>query len=162
MEKGKGMNILKLVVSIIICQFAGLIGYLFTRPAIPTWYASLRKPFFTPPDWVFGPVWIILYILMGIAASLVWQKTLDPKQTRNALILFGVQLVLNAFWPFMFFGLKSPLAGLITISILAAAILLTIQRFLGVSRTAGILLIPYFLWVSFASGLNLSIWYLNC
>ena len=162
MEKGKGMNILKLIVSIIICQFAGLIGYLFTRPAFPTWYASLRKPFFTPPDWVFGPVWIILYILMGIAASLVWQNTLDPKQTRNALILFGVQLVLNAFWPFMFFGLKSPLAGLITISILAAAILLTIQRFLGVSRTAGILLIPYFLWVSFASGLNLSIWYLNC
>jgi len=156
------MNILKLIVSIIICQFAGLIGYLFTRPAFPTWYASLRKPFFTPPDWVFGPVWIILYILMGIAASLVWQNTLDPKQTRNALILFGVQLVLNAFWPFMFFGLKSPLAGLITISILAAAILLTIQRFLGVSRTAGILLIPYFLWVSFASGLNLSIWYLNC
>jgi tryptophan-rich sensory protein len=99
---------------------------------------------------------------MGIAASLVWQNTLDPKQTRNALILFGVQLVLNAFWPFMFFGLKSPLAGLITISILAAAILLTIQRFLGVSRMAGILLIPYFLWVSFASGLNLSIWYLNC
>lgn len=97
MEKGRGMNILKLIVSIIICQFAGLIGYLFTRPAIPTWYASLRKPFFTPPDWVFGPVWIILYILMGIAASLVWQKTLDPKQTRNALILFGVQLVLNAF-----------------------------------------------------------------
>jgi tryptophan-rich sensory protein len=162
MEKGRGMNILKLIVSIIICQFAGLIGYLFTRPAFLTWYASLRKPFFTPSDWVFGPVWIILYILMGIAAFLVWQKTLDPKQTRNALILFGVQLVLNAFWPFVFFGLKSPLAGLIAISILAAAILLTIQRFLGVSRTAGILLIPYFLWVSFASGLNLSIWYLNC
>ena len=161
MEKERGMNIAKLIISIIICQLAGLIGYIFTRPAIPTWYASLRKPFFTPPDWVFGPAWVILYILMGIAASLVWQKTSDPKQARNALILFGVQLVLNAFWSFVFFGLKSPLAGLIEISILAAAILLTIQKFLGVSRTAGMLLIPYFIWVSFASGLNLSIWYLN-
>src|SRR3972149_3515144 len=158
MERGRGMDILKLIISIIICQLAGLIGYLFTRPAIPTWYASLRKPFFTPPDWVFGPVWIILYILMGIAASLVWQKNLEQKQTRNALILFGAQLILNAFWPFVFFGLKSPLAGLIAISILAGAILLTIQRFSGVSRTAGILLIPYFIWVSFASGLNLSIY----
>jgi len=161
MEKERGMNIAKLIISIIICQLAGLIGYIFTRPAIPTWYASLRKPFFTPPDWVFGPAWVILYILMGIAASLVWQKTSDPKQARNALILFGVQLVLNAFWSFVFFGLKSPLAGLIEISILAAAILLTIQKFLGVSRTAGMLLIPYFIWVAFASGLNLSIWYLN-
>ena len=155
------MNILKLIISIIICQLAGLIGYFFTRPAIPTWYASLRKPFFTPPDWVFGPAWIILYILMGIAASLVWQNRLDPQKTRNALTLFGIQLVLNAFWSFVFFGLKSPLAGLIEIAILAAAILLTIQKFLGVSRTAGILLIPYFIWVAFASGLNLSIWYLN-
>jgi tryptophan-rich sensory protein len=155
------MNILKLIISIIICQLAGLIGYFFTRPAIPTWYASLRKPFFTPPDWVFGPAWIILYILMGIAASLVWQNRLDPQKTRNALTLFGFQLVLNAFWSFVFFGLKSPLAGLIEIAILAAAILLTIQKFLGVSRTAGILLIPYFIWVAFASGLNLSIWYLN-
>jgi benzodiazapine receptor len=162
MEKGRGVNILKLIVSIVVCQIAGLIGYLFTRPAIPTWYASLRKPFFTPPDWIFGPVWIILYILMGIAASLVWQKGLDQKDTRYALLLFGVQLVLNALWSILFFGLKSPLAGLIGIVLLALAILLTIQKFLGVSRPAGILLIPYFLWVSFASGLNLSIWYLNC
>jgi tryptophan-rich sensory protein len=155
------MNILKLIISIIICQVAGLIGYLFTRPAIPTWYASLRKPFFTPPDWVFGPAWIILYILMGIAVSLVWQNRSDPKKTRNALTLFGIQLGLNAFWPFVFFGLKSPLAGLVEISILAVAILLTIHKFLGVSRTAGILLIPYFIWVAFASGLSLSIYALN-
>jgi tryptophan-rich sensory protein len=161
MEKGKGRNILKLIISISICQIAGLIGFIFTRPAIPTWYASLQKPFFTPPDWVFGPIWIIMYILMGIAASLVWQNRSDPKKTRDALTLFGIQLVLNAFWPFLFFGLKSPLAGLIEITILAAAILLTIHKFLGVSERAGILLIPYFIWVSFASGLNLSIWYLN-
>ena len=162
MERGKGMNIRKLIISIIICQFAGFIGYMFARPAIPTWYASLQKPFFTPPDWVFGPVWIIVYILMGIAAALVWQDRSDPQKTRKALTLFGILLVLNAFWPFLFFGLKSPLAGLIEITILAAAILLTIQKVSGVSERAGILLIPYFIWVSFASGLNLSIWYLNC
>jgi benzodiazapine receptor len=161
MEKGRGMNVPKLGVSIVVCQIAGLIGYIFTRPAIPTWYASLRKPFFTPPDWIFGPVWIIMYILMGIAASLVWQRRLGQKQKWNALILFSGQLVLNALWPFLFFGLKSPLAGLIGIVLLALAILLTIQRFLEVSRTAGILLIPYFLWVSFSSGLNLSIYALN-
>jgi len=162
MEKEGGMNIPKLIVSVVICQIAGFIGYIFTRPAIPTWYASLGKPFFTPPDWVFGPVWIILYILMGIAASLVWQKGLGQKQSRNALIFFGIQLVLNALWPFLFFGLKSPIAGLIEIVVLGVAILLTIWKFLEVSRAAGILLVPYFLWVSFASGLNLSIWYLNC
>ena len=156
------MNILKLVVSIVICQAAGLIGYFFARPAIPTWYADLRKPFFTPPDWLFGPVWVILYALIGIAAYRVWQKGLDQKDARYALVLFGVQLVLNALWPIIFFGLKSPLAGFVEITILAAAILWTIQRFLGVSKTAGTLLIPYFIWVSFASGLNLSIWYLNC
>jgi len=157
MEKGRGVNILKLIVSIAVCQAAGFIGYFFARPAIPTWYADLRKPFFTPPDWVFGPVWIILYVLIGVAAYLVWQKGLGQRAARYALALFGVQLVLNALWPFIFFGLKSPLAGFVEITILGAAVLWTIQRFLDVSKTAGMLLIPYFLWVSFASGLNLSI-----
>jgi tryptophan-rich sensory protein len=160
-SKGEGMNIPKLIVSIVICQLVGIIGSIFTRPAIPTWYVSLIKPSFTPPDWVFGPVWIILYFLMGIAASLVWQKGLEQKQVWHALILFGVQLVLNALWSFAFFGMRSPLAGLIVISILAVTIIFTIQSFLRASKAAGILLIPYFLWVAFASGLNLSIWVLN-
>jgi tryptophan-rich sensory protein len=98
---------------------------------------------------------------MGFAAFLVWRKGWHQKQTRSALILFGVQLILNALWSFMFFGLRSPLAGLIEISILSVAILLTLQSFLQISRVAGLLLIPYFLWVAFASGLNLSIWVLN-
>jgi tryptophan-rich sensory protein len=136
-------------------------GSIFTKRAILSWYASLKRPFFTPPDWVFAPVWIILYILMGVAAILIWRKDFHQKQTRSALVLFGVQWILNALWSFLFFRLRSPFAGLIEISILSVAVLLTIQSFLQVSRIAGLLLIPYFLWVAFASGLNLSIWVLN-
>ena len=161
MERSRRVEIAKLVSSIILCQAVGMIGSIFTKPAILSWYVSLKKPFFTPPDWVFAPVWVILYILMGVAAFFVWRKGWPQKQTRSALILFGVQLILNVLWSFMFFGLRSPLAGLIEISILSVALLFTIQSFLQISRIAGLLLIPYFLWVAFASGLNLSIWVLN-
>jgi len=161
MERVGKAEIAKLVSCIILCQVAGILGSIFTKPAILSWYISLKKPFFTPPDWVFAPVWIILYVLMGFAAFLVWRKGFHQKQTRGALILFAVQLVLNVLWSFMFFRLRSPFAGLVEISILAVAVLLTIQSFLQVSRVAGLLLIPYFLWVAFASGLNLSIWALN-
>lgn len=162
MLKGKGTDIYRLIIAVLVCQLAGLIGSFFTRPAISTWYAELIKPRFTPPDWVFGPVWISLYILMGIAAFLVWRRGFHHQVVKRALALFSVQLVLNALWSFLFFGLRSPLAGLIGISILGIAIIFTVRSFLKVSRTAGLLLIPYFLWVSFATGLNLSIWWLNC
>ena len=162
MSEFKKGEILKLVISLGVCQAAGFIGSFFTRPAISTWYAELIKPRFTPPDWVFGPVWISLYILMGIAAFLVWSRGFHHQVVRRALALFGVQLVLNALWSFLFFWLRSPLAGLIGICVLGIAIILTVRSFLKVSRTAGLLLIPYFLWVSFATGLNLSIWWLNC
>jgi tryptophan-rich sensory protein len=99
---------------------------------------------------------------MGIAAFLVWRKGLHHQVVRRALAIFGIQLVLNALWSFLFFGLRSPLAGGIEIFVLGIAIILTVRSFLAVSRTAGLLLIPYFLWVSFATGLNLSIWWLNC
>ncbi|KPK87444.1 MAG: hypothetical protein AMJ94_17050 [Deltaproteobacteria bacterium SM23_61] len=158
----KKMDIYKLVVCILVCQLAGVIGSIFTRPAVPTWYAGLLKPRFMPPDWVFAPVWISLYFLIGIAAFLVWRRGLHHRVVRRALAFFGVQLVLNVLWSFLFFGLRSPLAGLVEISILGIAIILTVQSFLKVSRTGGLLLIPYFLWVSFATGLNLSIWWLNC
>ncbi len=162
MVRGKGADICKLIIAVLVCQAAGFIGSIFTRPAIPTWYAGLLKPRFMPPDWVFGPVWISLYLLMGIAAFLVWRRGLHHQVVRRGLAFFGVQLVLNALWPFLFFGLRSPLAGLIGISILGIAIILTDRSFLKASRTAGLLLLPYFLWVSFATGLNLSIWWLNC
>ena len=157
----KGSNILKLVVSILLCQCAGIVGSVFTAPAIPNWYAALQKPAFTPPNWLFAPAWITLYLLMGIAAFLVWRVGLDDRRVRAALMIFLIQLVLNALWSVAFFGLQSPLYGFIVIILLWFAILLTILSFARISRLASWLLVPYILWVSFASVLNISIWVLN-
>jgi len=154
-------DIVKLVVSIVACQCAGLIGSVFTTPAIPTWYATLDKPFFTPPSWLFAPAWITLYLLMAVAAFLVWRKGLGEEGVRCALILFLVQLVLNALWSVVFFGLQSPLYGMVVILALWVAILLTIIKFFRLSVAAGSLMLPYILWVSFASTLNIAIWLLN-
>ena len=153
-------EILKLVASVILCQLAGFLGSLFTAPAIPTWYATLKKPFFTPPNWIFSPVWISLFILMGISLFFVWQRQGHP-QFKKALIFFFVQLILNILWSFVFFGLRLPFLGLMDIVLLWIAILLTIQTFLKVSSFAGVLLIPYLLWVGFATLLNFSLWILN-
>lgn len=154
-------NIIKLVVSVVVCLAAGAIGSVFTRSAIPTWYATLVKPPFNPPNWLFAPVWTLLYILMGVSAFLVWRKGLENRQVRAALIIFLVQLILNALWSVVFFGLESPLYGLIVIVILWAAILITVIMFFRISRLASILLWPYLAWVSFAAILNGSIWMLN-
>jgi benzodiazapine receptor len=151
----------KLVISIIASLGAGIIGSVFTRSAIPTWYATLDKPPFNPPDWVFAPVWTFLYVLMGIAAFLVWRKGLGNRQVRTALIVFLIQLILNALWSVVFFGLESPLYGLIVISVLWFAILVTVLQFFKISRVASALLWPYLLWVTFAAVLNSSIWLLN-
>jgi benzodiazapine receptor len=154
-------EILKLVVSIIICQIAGVIGSIFTTPAIPVWYASLIKPTFTPPNWVFAPVWTGLYLLMGISAFLVWRKGSDNHLVNSALRLFIIQLILNTFWSILFFGLRSPVLGFLEMILLWVAILLTILSFFRASKIAGFLLVPYILWVSFAAILNFSIWRLN-
>jgi len=154
-------NIVKLVVSIVACQCAGVIGSVFTTPAIPNWYAALEKPFFTPPSWLFAPAWITLYLLMAIAAFLIWRKGLGEEGVKTALVIFLVQLVLNALWSVVFFGLQSPLYGMVVILVLWIAILLTIIKFFKLSTAAGALLLPYILWVSFASILNISIWVLN-
>jgi tryptophan-rich sensory protein len=154
-------EILKLVVSIIICQLAGFIGSIFTTPAIPGWYAALVKPTFTPPNWVFAPVWTSLYLLMGISAFLVWRKGLDNHLVDSGLRIFILQLFLNTLWSFLFFGLKFPFLGFLEIVLLWVAILLAILSFFRVSKLAGILLLPYLLWVSFAVILNFSIWRLN-
>jgi benzodiazapine receptor len=156
----KVINILKLLASIILCQLAGVVGSIFTTPAIPTWYESLRKPFFNPPDWVFSPVWISLYILMGISLFMVW-RNLDHPKVKTGFIFFFAQLILNILWSIAFFGLRSPFLGFIDIILLWIAILFTIQNFLKISKTAGLLLIPYFLWVSFAALLNFNLWILN-
>jgi translocator protein len=154
-------EILKILICIIICESAGVIGSIFTTPAIPGWYAALVKPSFTPPNWVFAPVWTSLYLLMGISAFLVWRKSLDNHLLNSGLRIFILQLILNTLWSFLFFGLKSPLLGLIEIVLLWVAIILAILSFFRVSKVAGILLLPYILWVSFAAILNFSIWRLN-
>jgi tryptophan-rich sensory protein len=157
----KKKDIWKLVVSVVASLAAGGIGSIFTREAIPTWYATLEKPAFNPPNWLFAPVWTLLYILMGVAAFLVWRKGLENRQVRTALIVFLVQLVLNALWSVVFFGLESPLYGLVVIAALWVAILFTTLMFYRISRVAGVLMLPYLLWVTFAAVLNESIWLLN-
>ena len=151
----------KLFISILICLFAGFIGSFFTSSAIPTWYTTLQKPSFAPPNWVFFPVWTTLFIMMGISLFLVWQKGWEDKKVKTAIYIFAGQLVLNALWSIAFFGFKSPLLGLMEIIILWIAIAATILSFMKVSRTAAYLLIPYIIWVSFAAILNFSIWGLN-
>ena len=161
MKSVKSKDILKLIVSLVICQCAGLIGSIFTTAAIPTWYATLEKPPFTPPNWLFAPAWATLYVLMGIAAFLVWRKEVNREGAKLALMIFLIQLVLNALWSVVFFGLESPLAGVIVILVLWVAILFTVLKFFKLSMAAGLLLLPYILWVSFAAILNISIWLLN-
>jgi translocator protein len=161
MEQSKINNILKLITSIIICLFTGFIGSIFTSPSIPTWYAALTKPSFDPPDWIFAPVWTTLFVLMGISLYLVWNKGLQDKKVKISMFTFGIQLLLNVLWSFLFFGLHSPFYAFLEIIVLWIAIMLTIVNFSRVSRTAGFLLLPYICWVSFAAILNFSIWRLN-
>ena len=155
------LEVFKLLISIAICQVVGLLGSIATTPSIPTWYLTLKKPWFTPPNWIFAPVWLTLFFLMGVAAFLVWRRGIKNQQIKVALIVFAVQLIINVLWSFAFFGLRSPIAGLIVIVILWIAILVTIFRFFKISRSAGFLLLPYIIWVSIAAALNTSILILN-
>ena len=143
-----------------ICLGAGLLGMIFTSPAIPGWYASLVKPSFNPPNWIFAPVWNLLYTMMAAALFIV-SGTKSSRERSLAVYTFAGQLSLNAAWSAVFFGAQSPLGGLVVIILLWLAILLTIQRFRPISRYAAWLLVPYLLWVSFASVLNFFLWRLN-
>lgn len=151
----------KLIASVLICQMAGVIGSIFTFSSIPTWFAAIKKPFFMPPNWVFGPAWLILYTLMGISAYMVYEKGIKKKNVRSALTIFGAQLVLNSLWSILFFGLQSPFLAFIEIIPLWLMILFTIVKFYKINRTAAYLLIPYILWGSFAVVLTYYIWILN-
>jgi tryptophan-rich sensory protein len=152
---------IKLILSIFICHLVGFIGSLFSRSAIPEWYVHLNKPGFTPPNWVFAPAWLILYTLMGIALFLVWRRGIQDRNIKKSVVLFGAQLLVNGLWSILFFGQHSPIAGFIDIIILWFLIVFTIISFLRISRLAGLLLVPYLLWVSFATVLNGSILILN-
>jgi len=157
----RSKDILTLIVLVLICQAAGGIGGLFTATSVGTWYAGLRKPPYNPPGWIFGPVWTVLYALMGVAAWLVVRRGWDSVAVKAALAAFVAQLVLNMLWSAVFFGMRSPGIAFIELLGLWVAILVTIRLFWRVSPTAGALLVPYVLWVSFAAVLNYSIWRLN-
>jgi len=154
-------KIIRLFVSILICQLVGLAGSTVTVPAISSWYLTLKKAPFNPPNWVFAPAWTLLFLLMGIALFLIWNKGLKKKNVAVALAYFAVQLSLNFLWSFFFFGLHSPFFAFIDIVLLWIFIFLTIQKFAKISKTASYLLVPYLLWVSFASVLNFFVWRLN-
>jgi tryptophan-rich sensory protein len=149
------------VLCIGICMLFAFAGSLFTPEPGSWYYTTLRKPSWNPPDWLFPPVWTLLFIMMGIALSLVLNHGIDKKEVRNGAALFAFQLVLNLGWSASFFGLRSPLAGLMVILLLWLAIVGTIVRFARVSNAASTLLIPYLAWVSFASYLNFTILMLN-
>lgn len=161
MERIGLKDLLKIVLCIIICQAAGVVGSIFTSSSVSSWYPTLIKPSFTPPGWLIGLVWTILFTLMGISLFLVWREGLDQADVKTAIYFFAAQLVVNVMWSGAFFGLQSPLAGLAVIAVLWVLILMTIIRFWPISRGAALLLVPYILWVSFAAFLNFAIWNLN-
>ena len=151
----------KLLISVIGCEIVGVLGTPFTIPAIPAWYASLNKPFFAPPNWVFGPVWTLLYFLMGVAFYLIWKQGFEKKRVKTAGLFFLAQLGLNLIWSPIFFGLRAPLLGLVVIVAMWTLIVMTMKKFYPLSRLALYLLVPYLLWVSLATTLNASIVILN-
>ena len=149
------------ILCIVVPLLAGVIGSLFTISSIPTWYASLIKPALTPPAWVFGPVWTTLYILMGISLYLVVREGAENKPVKQGMLVFAAQLIVNVLWSIVFFGLQSPLLGLVMILVLIVMILATIYSFYCVSPVAAALLVPYIAWVCIATYLNAMILVLN-
>jgi benzodiazapine receptor len=154
-------ELMKVFAFILACQLAGIIGSIFTFPSIDTWYSSLQRPSFSPPNWVFGPVWIMLYTMIGISAYMVWKKGWKSKGVRTSLYIFSIQLILNSAWSFLFFGLNNLLLALFEIVVLWAFIVLTVLKFYKIDKRAAWLLAPYLLWVSFAMILNYYFWMLN-
>lgn len=151
---------ISLVFFILICLVIGLFGSFWTKEAVSTWYPTLTKPSWTPPDFVFGPVWSSLYIMIAVSGWLIYRS--DPSQNRTvALKFYAFQLALNFIWSFLFFSLRNPLLGMIDILFLCLMILLTIIKSWPVSRLASLLLVPYLAWVIYAATLNIGIWLLN-
>jgi tryptophan-rich sensory protein len=143
------------------CLMVGFIGSLPTAEAISSWYPSIVKPSFNPPNWLFAPVWTTLYVMMGMAIGIIWHEGWEREAVKNAVMLFLAQLVLNGFWSIIFFGTRSPGAALVIIVILWILIVLCIKHFFPINKLAAYLMVPYLLWVSFATILNASIYWLN-
>ena len=161
----KKANLTKTIISISACVLIGLLSSLATKSSAETWFLTLEKPFFNPPRWIFAPVWTILYILMGYSFAIIWSNKSQSRRSKEiikkAMMLFGIQLGLNALWSILFFGLCNPFLALIEILLLWLMIFETIKAFKKVDDFASKLLLPYLVWVSFATILNGSIWYLN-
>jgi len=159
----KKIDYKKLVICLLIPQLAGLLGSIANFTSLDSWYISLVKPSFNPPSWVFGPVWTLLFLLMGWSLYLIWQEKglLHKKQWYSTIKIFSVQLGLNILWSYLFFFFRNPLAGFLEIILLWVFILLNIIYFYKLNKTAGLLLVPYLLWVSFATFLNFNLWILN-
>ena len=154
-------RVLYITVSVLVCLAIGFLSSIATQSSVNDWYLTLDKPYFTPPNYLFAPVWTALYIMMGVAAGIVWSKGYHHIWVKTALYHFVFQLLLNALWSIVFFGLKNPLGGMIVILALLTMIILTIKWFRVISKPAAYLLVPYVLWVVFASALNYKIWELN-
>lgn len=159
-------DIKKLIAAILICQLAGIVGSMFTFSTITTWYVTLNKSQLSPPNWIFGPVWTILYTLMGVSLYLIYKKYERARanakgQIKNAINIFAVQLMLNMLWSVLFFGLRSPILGFVCIIVLLISIIWTIKKFYPVSKEGALILLPYLIWVTFATYLNYSIVLLN-
>lgn len=157
----KTSTVLKIFISIFICLGIGFVGSIATQSSVDTWFTTLNKPSFNPPSWLFAPVWTTLYILMGVAAGIVWSRGFHHVWVKTALYHFGFQLVLNAAWSIAFFGYQSPLVALFVIIALIVLVLITFKWFKIVNNLAAYLLIPYLLWLLFAAALNFEIWRLN-
>jgi len=150
-----------IAISVAVCLMIGFLSSFATQSSVNDWYLELNKPSFNPPNWVFAPVWTILYIMMGVAAGIVWAKGFYHIWVKTALYHFGIQLLFNALWSIIFFGFKNTFGALLVILTLLILLIFTIKWFTVVSKTAAYLLIPYLLWVCFATALNYKIWELN-
>jgi tryptophan-rich sensory protein len=154
-------SVVALIIAVLIPELVGVVGAVATQSSVTTWYPTLTKPWFTPPDAVFGPVWVTLYAVMGVASWQVWRQGARRATVQMALVVYGVHLVFNAAWSIVFFGLQSIGGGLVVILFLLLAILATLRRFARVDRLAAWLLAPYLLWVAYATALNVALWWLN-
>jgi translocator protein len=152
----------RILVMVVTCLGIGFLSGQVTKDAILTWYVTIEKPNFNPPNWIFAPVWSVLFVMMGVAGGLIWhQIDANREVVKKALVFFGIQLFLNALWSYLFFGLQNPMLALVEIILLWLMIYETYAKFVKIDKVAGYLLLPYLAWVSFAAVLNGSIWWLN-
>ena len=155
-------KITRILAVVVTCLVIGYFSGMVTRSSVTTWFPTLIKPSFNPPSWVFAPVWSILFVMMGVAAGLVWDRIeAEREAVKKALIFFAIQLGLNALWSYLFFGLRNPMLAGLEIIVLWLMIFETYIQFVKINKIAGYLLLPYLAWVSFAYVLNGSIWWLN-